>query len=245
MTSVSVCMASYNGEPFIEKQILSILENLGQDDELIIVDDCSNDKTIEIIENFNDSRIKLNVNAKNSGEVYSFSKAIELSNNEVIFLCDQDDIWIKGRVDIMKSYLMNSDAILLTSNFSWIDDQDRRIQIDFDGVCSDTSEKYYRNILDIFIGKTNYFGCAMAFKRNLIPVICPIPSYVESHDLWIEKSANIIKSNLHINEETFYKRKHGYNVTSTTSNRPILQKLNSRVIFLVSIIAIYKRLILR
>ena len=145
----------------------------------------------------------------------------------------------------MKSYLMNSDAILLTSNFSWIDDQDRRIQIDFDGVCSDTSEKYYRNILDIFIGKTNYFGCAMAFKRNLIPVICPIPSYVESHDLWIAKSANIIKSNLHINEETFYKRKHGYNVTSTTSNRPILQKLNSRVIFLVSIIAIYKRLILR
>lgn len=66
----SVCMASYNGEKFIKQQIDSILYQLSDTDELIISDDGSSDKTIEIINSYNDSRIKLLNHEKNP----SFSK---------------------------------------------------------------------------------------------------------------------------------------------------------------------------
>ena len=56
---VSVCMATYNGEKFIKKQLVSILDELDQHDELVIVDDCSKDQTVQIIKSFNDNRIKL------------------------------------------------------------------------------------------------------------------------------------------------------------------------------------------
>ena len=51
---ISVCMAAYNGENYIEKQISSILCQLKPDDQLVIVDDCSKDRTINVIKNFND-----------------------------------------------------------------------------------------------------------------------------------------------------------------------------------------------
>ena len=55
----SVCIATYNGEKFAARQIESVLEQLSGDDEVIVVDDCSNDRTTDIIAGFNDARIKL------------------------------------------------------------------------------------------------------------------------------------------------------------------------------------------
>lgn len=239
----SVCMASYNGENFIRKQIESILDDLDDNDELIIVDDCSSDKTIEEINKFDDSRIKLLVNPVNMGEVYSFNKAILNTKNDYIFLSDQDDIWLKGRSHFMAETLAMSSAILLTSNFSWIDEKDRHIEVKIDGVSSKKSKKNLSNIFDIFIGKTNYFGCAMVFKKNLIGKICPIPKYVESHDLWIALAANLLRSNMHTDEFTFKKRYHSSNATRTVSQRSILMRLYSRLVFLISIFEILKRLI--
>ena len=63
--SVSVCMATYNGEKFLKKQLESILCQLSENDEIIISDDNSTDNTLNIIESFCDSRIKIFKNKKN------------------------------------------------------------------------------------------------------------------------------------------------------------------------------------
>ena len=244
MVNTSVCLASYNGENYIKEQIKSILQELSSDDELVVVDDCSTDRTIEIIKAINDPRIKLHPNELNIGVNKSFEKAISLSKNDYIFLSDQDDIWTSGRVSKMISNLEMEKAFLVTSNFSWIDENNNPIKIKFDGVSSAKSKHYFSNIIDIFIGKTNYFGCAMAFKRDLVSVICPIPDYVESHDLWIAIASNILKKNSHMDDNTFLKRKHNNNATSTVSGRPFKKKLISRFIFFCSIVTIYKRLFL-
>ena len=236
-------MASYNGENFIRKQIESILKDLNDDDELIIVDDCSSDKTIKKIQRFNDSRIRLFINKQNKGEIYSFNRAIQHAKNDYIFLSDQDDIWHQGRSDLMINHLSKSSAMLLTSNFSWIDKNDKPIEISFDGVSSSHSTRNLLNIYDIFIGKTNYFGCAMVFKKEFVNTICPIPRYVESHDLWIAIASNLYKSNMHIDDQTFKKRMHDSNATSTISKRPLTSKVYSRIIFLRSILTIYKRMV--
>ena len=233
---ISVCMATYNGEKYVAEQISSILTQLSERDELIIVDDCSSDLTRNIIANFNDQRIKLYINDKNYREVYSFSKAISQAKNAIVFLSDQDDIWNPGRVNLMLSALMRSRGTLLTSNFDWINSYGEQISIKYDGVHSLDSRRWCKNILDIYIGKTNYYGCAMLLRKDLLGFILPIPKYVESHDLWIAMAGNMSGSNLHIDQRTFKKRQHATNTTSTISTRPTISKIWSRVIFTISLI---------
>ncbi|MBP5204864.1 glycosyltransferase, partial [Candidatus Saccharibacteria bacterium] len=56
---ISVAMATYNGEKYIQEQLLSILPQIGKGDEIIISDDGSTDSTLEIIRKINDKRIKI------------------------------------------------------------------------------------------------------------------------------------------------------------------------------------------
>jgi len=244
--SISVCMATYNGEKFITQQLDSILEQLTEHDEVIIVDDCSTDSTIETVRRLDDNRITIHINDQNRGEVFSFSKSILLAKNDFLFLADQDDIWVPGRVSVMRQSLIDSKASVVTTNFHWVDIDETQLDIQYDGVVSNDSKKHLKNIIDIFLGKTNYFGCAMAFRRDFLIFISPIPSFVESHDLWIALASNVFGSNAHIDDCTLLKRKHTYNATSTISYRPIYKKLWSRIIFLISIALLFFRyLILR
>ena len=69
---VSVCIATYNGEKYLRQQIESILPQLSKEDEIVISDDCSTDRTVEILKEFNDERIKIFVNESNLGVVENF-----------------------------------------------------------------------------------------------------------------------------------------------------------------------------
>jgi glycosyltransferase involved in cell wall biosynthesis len=229
-------MATYRGERYVERQLRSILDQLGVSDEVIVVDDCSPDRTVEQVMSLQDPRIKVFQNDSNRREVYSFGRAIGIAKGDIIFLSDQDDVWSPGRVQLMVHQLQRSSAALITSNFEWMDESERPLDVAFDGVSAAASKRHIKNIIDIFIGKTNYFGCAMAFRRELVPMIVPIPSYVESHDLWIALAANQLGSNLHIDDKTIRKRRHGNNATSTVSNRPVSRRLLSRLIFARSMI---------
>ncbi|RTZ07235.1 glycosyltransferase [Flavobacterium sp. GSP27] len=237
--SISVCLASYNGAKFIELQLESIIKQLHHDDEIIIVDDCSSDNTLEIIMSINDERVKIFLNEINRGHVFSFGRSISLATKDIIFMSDQDDIWIDGRVALMKSKLVNSDAMLVSTNSNFVDSKGGKIDFNIDGVDSKFSDKNLSNIIDILKGKENYYGCAMALKKELKALILPIPDYVESHDLWIATAANIIKSNLHCDEVTLNRRVHGANASIV--KRKLYLKLWSRIIFLRSILQLFFR----
>jgi len=235
----TVCLATYNGEKYIDEQLSSILTEIDAEDEVIIVDDKSSDNTIELIKRINDKRIKIFENDVNKGVNVTFERAISLSNGDIIFLADQDDIWIKGRIQTMTTALIH--ACLVSSNFDCFDDAGNSYKEFESKIDAKNSKKYFRNIIDIFLGKKNYYGCAMAFRKEIIPVILPFPPFIESHDLWIAKAANLIKSNIHIDDFTLHRRIHGNNISIV--NRKIGYKLWSRIIFFVSIFIIIKRII--
>jgi glycosyltransferase involved in cell wall biosynthesis len=237
--NISVCMATYNGEKYILEQITSILEQLKSDDEVIIVDDCSVDNTANILQRLNDPRIKLHLNDINNGINNSFGRAISLASNDIIFMSDQDDVWIKDRVSLMVKTLINTGALLVSSNFEAMDMDGKTISYPVDGVRFSNSSKHLRNILEIFIGKTNYYGCAMAFRKDLVKLILPIPSFVESHDLWISLASNLLRSNAHLDEKTLRKRVHNNNATIT--NRSLFLKIRARFIFGLSIAVLLLR----
>lgn len=240
MVKISVCIATYNGEKYIDEQLLSILKQLGPDDEVIIVDDYSKDNTVDKIRKFNDPRVNIYENEVNRSHVYSFGRAISLATNDIIFMSDQDDLWIDGRVKMMINSLEENGTLLISSNTGFMDDQGNDIPYICDGVDARNSTKHFSNVIDIFKGKTNYFGCAMAFRRDLLRTITPIPSFVESHDLWIAMAGNLARSNSHINENTLIRRVHSNNASIV--QRPIHKKIWSRIIFLISIIVLTYRL---
>lgn len=237
---VSICLATYNGERYIREQIESIISELNNEDEIIISDDCSKDSTLKIIKKFKDKRIKIYTNKVNTGHIKNFEKAITYSQNNIIFLSDQDDVWLPGRLNLMLESLRKSKCLLVTSNFLLMDQEGVKYHRDpkKDLKFIDSSN-HLSNILGIYLSKKSYFGCTMAFKRDLLKIILPIPKFVESHDLWIALAANILKSNLHINENTLAHRLHNNNVTN--SKRHLSLKLYSRLVFTMSIIVLFWR----
>lgn len=230
---VSICMATYNGAAFIEEQVTSILEQIAPTDELVLVDDGSTDRTVEVLERLRDPRFVLHRNGTNRGHVYSFQKAISLSRHPIIVLADQDDRWLGGRLTLLVDALEQSGAMVVSSNSDYMDTHGRPIRHSVHRVAALHSRHHFGNIVRIFIGRAGYFGCTMAFRRELMPLILPMPKFVESHDLWIALASNLIGSNVHVERSTIVRRIHGQNASLT--RRSIMKKLRSRAIFLWSL----------
>lgn len=99
---VSVAMAAYNGLPYIREQVISILKNLTAEDELVISDDGSTDKTPEFLAEIakEDARVRV-VQGPGSGIKKNFENALKHCRGNYIFLADQDDIWADDKVEKM------------------------------------------------------------------------------------------------------------------------------------------------
>lgn len=237
--NVSICMATFNGARYLQPQLDSILAQMEEGDELIVVDDASRDNTVAIVRSYGDSRIQLHANASNLGHVATFSKALHLARHAVMVLADQDDVWAEGRLGRLRAALARPGVWLATGNSAFIDANGGAILPVHPALDPDDSGRHCGNILRIFAGKAFYYGCNMAFTADLARLALPIPAYVESHDLWLAMAANLAGANLHLGDVLLYRRIHGSNVT--TSVRPLRKKLKSRLVFLRSLVQLMLR----
>lgn len=217
---VSVCLATYNGEKFIEEQLFSIIRRLPGNSEIIIVDDCSYDNTIHIIKNISDDRIKIFQNKSREGPVKSFERAISLTKGDIIFLSDQDDIWCEHKISVMlRNFEEYSDVGLIISD-AYICNSNGEIYIDsFKGLRSFKLFKIDGFMCNLL--RNNYLGCTMAFKSELKNYILPFPQGVPMHDIWIGNIANIFSKVLFIDDKLIYYRRHGANLTGFNSSNII------------------------
>lgn len=120
--SVSVVISSYNGEKYIIEQLDSIRKQTQRVDEVIIADDCSTDNTVSLVNNFIEkydlSNWKIIVNNENKGWRRNFMEAMWSSNGDLVFPCDQDDIWRNDKVERMSDIMIKNPKIsVLTSNY--------------------------------------------------------------------------------------------------------------------------------
>lgn len=95
---VSIIMPNYNSAKFIRDTIDSVVAQTYQNWELIIVDDCSSDNSLEIIQQYEDSRIHVIKNTVNSGAAISRNNAIEVANGRWIAFLDSDDLWEQNKL---------------------------------------------------------------------------------------------------------------------------------------------------
>ena len=124
---ISIALCTYNGSRFLEKQVMSILNQTYKNIELIVVDDCSTDNTFEIIKqlSFQYPQIKPYRNPKNLGFNKNFEKAISLSTGAYIAISDQDDIWLKDKLQRLYDHI--GDKWLVFSNSEWVDEDENKL----------------------------------------------------------------------------------------------------------------------
>src|SRR5579871_3985840 len=114
---VSVCMGAYQGEEYIGLQLRSILAQLSGDDEIIVVDDCSTDRTCNEVCAFQDRRLALIQHTENRGVLRTFETALSRASGEVVFLSDQDDLWLPRKVEtVLEAFAIDPEVMLVASD---------------------------------------------------------------------------------------------------------------------------------
>jgi len=224
--NISVALASYNGEKYIEKQIKSILNQSRKVDRIVICDDNSKDGTIKIIEKLIKKGLPINLykNEKNLGYALNFMKCINLCNSNYIFLSDQDDIWFKDKVELMMNFIKENPEYLC-----WIHD------------CTITNNclepiinSKLENIKRFgFNEKSFLMGACMVISKYTKKYIYPFPDDISDsgHDNWI---SNVVQStnNLRIYKRCliFYRRHVGITSKGDFNSIKNVNKLISIII---------------
>lgn len=169
---ISVCMATYNGEKFIYKQLESLYRQSRPADEVIICDDGSQDHTVEIVQQFIDTfqlsrHWKLFVNECNKGYPDNFYYAMSLCSGDLIFPADQDDWWKEDKLDVMAAVMEQDEKMdLLASKWGIVDQDDHILKEISHGTASEDGALREVCVRDIF-----YFyewpGMCMGFRKEL------------------------------------------------------------------------------
>ena len=232
---ISVCMASYNGSKYIQKQIESILKQINKNDQLIIVDDHSSDNTISIVEDFRDNRIILIKNTYNTGVAAAFNKALMFAKGDIVFLSDQDDEWLDNKVSFLRNFfLLNKvDVIVHDAKIRQLDNLVVNNSL-FNQIRS--SKGVIKNIYS-----NSYTGCCMAFRRRVLRKVLPVPIMKGVfHDAWIGILAKIYGFRvIFIAMPLIIHNRHELNL-STMKRRSIFKIIPDRINL---IIALFQRLI--
>ncbi len=119
---ISILMAAYNSEKTIHHAIDSVLAQTFSDWELLIVDDCSSDNTLHIVEAYQDARIRVMKNDKNGGVSLARKKGLDAAEGDWIAVLDSDDMWAPKKLEKQMAIAKASNADLVFTGSAFIRD---------------------------------------------------------------------------------------------------------------------------
>lgn len=204
-------MAVRNGANFIREQIGSILPQLRDGDEIVVVDDASTDDSLAILEAFQDPRIRITRQPQNRGVVRTFGHALQHAGGDIIFLADQDDLWRNDKVEkILKLFADHPDVTLAMSDLVVIDADGKIASLPRFG-----SRRFHPGVLRNIL-KNHYQGSAMAFRRAVLDAVLPFPPGIPMHDMWIGIVNQFVGKAAFLPEPLLLYRRHGTNESPST-----------------------------
>jgi glycosyltransferase involved in cell wall biosynthesis len=206
---VSVVLAVHNGLKFLPLQVSSVLDQLRHEDELIVIDDASGDGSPAWVESLADGRISLHRHAANLGVIRTFEHGLSLAQHDIVFLCDQDDVWLPGKREaVVQAFNASPRALVVVSDAQLIDAQ---------GVLTAPSfmatRGGFRGGLWSTLWRNRYLGCAMAVRRELLRMALPIPHRAPMHDMWLGVLGRLCGRVQYIPMPLLSYRRHGGNVS--------------------------------
>lgn len=200
-------MATYCGAAFVGEQLESIANQTRPPDELVVSDDCSPDETVEIVERFALEApfpVRILRNPENVGFSRNFARALAGASGDLVFLSDQDDIWLPDKIERVVAELDRSPLCLALIHDQRILDQN-------------TSEVFNQTYFDNqsalgLAEKELVSGNFTALRRELLDILQPFPQEV-SYDFWIARVADRLGCRMVLREPLQLYRRHSSNVS--------------------------------
>lgn len=186
---ISIAVCTYNGEKFLAEQFDSLVNQSYPNLEIIVTDDCSKDKTIELLEGYAAKYdfIKIYQNTENLGYIKNFEKALSLTTGEYIALCDQDDIWDLDKISLQ--YEAMGDCLLHYHDSAFINHAGQNLGKNL----SDIVNMYEGNSYKPFLFFNCVSGHATLIKKELLDYALPFPTEL-FHDRWLAYTATNLGS---------------------------------------------------
>lgn len=190
---ISIAMATYNGQQYVRQQLQSILHQTKLPDELVVVDDCSSDHTVQLIQHFAalaPFKVILIKNIKNLGHELTFGKALSACTGDLVFLCDQDDFWFPEKIQRMSEVFAKKPHIKLLVCDAHVTDE----HLSPSGLSVRSKLKRSLILGRFETGLT--LGCATAVKKDLLNFVLPLcfdngEPFCYGHDTLLHEVAHI------------------------------------------------------
>ncbi len=220
----SVAIATYNGELFIERQLESIVNQTVLPFEIVISDDGSHDQTIQIVERFiaqySDSSIffRLIINNNEHGVRGNFENAFIHTTGDIVFLCDQDDIWLPDKIEKMLCVMENrSEAVAFHDAEAFSESDHKMTLLNYrlmKGVREKRSDRVWKIEKKKYLPTATKYcliqGMCVCVRRDYLMKILPL-SKGANHDDWLLFCAQADNSIVAVNEVLSYYRIHEHN----------------------------------
>jgi glycosyltransferase involved in cell wall biosynthesis len=222
---VSIVIATYNGARFLQEQLDSLAAQTYKNIEIIAVDDCSTDNTVEILKRYQDAHARVTVvrNERNLGYQKNFEKGFALANGNFIAPCDQDDIWMPAKLEVMLGRI--GEHAIAYCNSALIDSAGQ-----LTGEC--TGDKFnFINFDDplMYVVGACAPGHAMLIKKQLVLDAMPFPT-VLSHDNWLGYVGTFASSLLYVDQALVHYRRHDANVFNAVKTKRVKEDPRQRVL---------------
>jgi glycosyltransferase involved in cell wall biosynthesis len=222
----SIAMCTYNGEKYIQEQLQSILHQTMQPDEIIICDDCSQDRTVDRIQCMLkdwQGHWKLVVNETNLGYKKNFQRAISLCNGDIIYLSDQDDTWESTKIEIMhQAFAEHPNAVIVFHDAVLVNEKMQLLYPSFWNILEFHPEEFLSKNYHVLFKRNVLQGSACAFKKSVFTRAVPFPEEAV-HDEWLLLTGITMGSVIPI-KRTLMKYRQGHNVLGGTPEK-IIHKL--------------------
>jgi glycosyltransferase involved in cell wall biosynthesis len=209
---ISIAMATYNGGKYIQEQLDSFSRQLRMPDELVVCDDGSTDDTLKIIECFSKTvsyPVRVYRNEVNLGYAGNFDRAVGLCSGDLIFLSDQDDVWMPEKTETIEQEFRKDPKIWLIMN-------DAEIMLADGERTGLTKLGQTRSLgLDSSVFVT---GCCMAFHKKLVPFFSPVPDCFV-HDTWLNQLSLKLGIKKTLPQVLQFYRRHGDNASDWLSSK--------------------------
>ncbi|BBD78884.1 glycosyltransferase family 2 protein [Aerosticca soli] len=214
-------LCTYEGERFLRAQLDSLLAQTFLPHEIVLSDDASRDGTWGILEEFAASaralgmRVRLLRHERNLGFVGNFEQALRLATGEIVFLCDQDDVWHAEKVALVRRRFLDDPALwLLCSDARLIDAQDNDLGHSLfqalELAAWERQALHRGRALDVLLRRSMVTGATAAFRRRLLDRALPVAEgWI--HDEWLAIVAAVLGTVDALEAPLIGYRQHGGN----------------------------------
>ena len=209
---ISIALATYNGSQYLAEQLQSYLDQDRMPDELVISDDCSTDETCNLIEKFSESApfdVRFIRQPKQLGYVANFDCALGMATGDLIFLSDQDDVWLPQKISELCEFIEKKPDFLLILNDAEITNDD----LSRTGLTKLGQLRLAGSPDSAFV-----MGCCCAIHRELLDLGLPVPEGVKGHDNWLVDFSNGLHTTAVVEKVLQLYRRHDSNESSVIAN---------------------------